>query len=113
MRVQTIPITGGTPTERTSTASGQDRYGRWAPDGSMLVFERQQAPLRQLFKVSLTETNASVVGFFRPTTEQALEPSYSPDSLIVVASVGPTGAPVVATLETHAPEATIQAIKTN
>jgi hypothetical protein len=119
-KIYTIPIVGGAVRNITEPPAGTgfDRYAQWSPDGKTLVFQRRDlvAARYDLWKVS-TSNPVPTAGakFFSSPTEDSIDPSYSPDALVVTAAVGPRAqnVPKTAVLESAAPLSSIKAITSN
>lgn len=123
--LSTIPVAGGS--RRTLTANAvtnlDDRYPTWSVDGKIILFDRQDPALsnrQHLYKIPITADPSDgddAVLFFGPTgNETSNTPFYSPDSQVVVASLGVRVAPIslqLATLETTKSAADVKPIRSN
>jgi len=120
----TMPAAPGLlDTIRQITSDDLDKIvGRhqWSPDGRILIFERIDRTLdprkSELYKVSTSNAEATRgLRFFGTYPESAVQPSYSPDSQVVVACLGHKDSTfrTPAVLETAAPLSTIKAITSN
>jgi hypothetical protein len=94
-----IPIDGDLTKQRKLTKPPHgtaDWYPQWSPDGSWVIFQRQSSDtLARIYRVRangdstqpIREVYTNAQG--KPSTRIATNPAYSPDSLIVLAAVGP------------------------
>jgi putative Ig domain-containing protein/WD40 repeat protein len=86
-RIFTVPITGGTPTRITFDPAGPGHhYAKWSPDGSTIVFWKDQAG-RGIYTVAATGGISSP--FYVPSGA-AGDGSFSPDGKLILGGVGPT-----------------------